>query len=67
MVYVIDTSVLAKVFLAEPEHERAAALIEACIRGETKLIAPSLLLYEVNNALVSKGVIGTSYADAIAR
>jgi predicted nucleic acid-binding protein len=67
MVYVIDTSVLAKVFLAEPEHERVVALIEACIRGETKLIAPSLLLYEVNNALVSNGVRGAEYTDAIAR
>lgn len=67
MNYVIDTSVLAKVFLAEPEQDRVAGLIQACVQGGAALLAPSLLLYEINNALVSNGVRGTEYGEAVAR
>lgn len=66
MVYVVDTSVIAKVFLDEPDHQVARRLMESCVRGEARLIAPSLLLFEVNNVLISKRVTGQGYDNAIA-
>lgn len=65
MPLVVDTSVVAKVFLDEPDRDRARGVIAAGIRGEAALMCPSLLLYEFNNALVSKAVTGTYYDTAI--
>ncbi len=65
MVYVVDTSVIAKVFLDEPDQQTAKRLMESCVRGEVRLIAPSLLLFEVNNVLISKRVTGQDYDTAI--
>lgn len=62
---VLDTSIVAKVFLAEPDRQRAIRVIEAGIRGEAVLLAPSLLLYEMNNVLISKSIKGHSYDKAI--
>ena len=66
MHFVVDTSVLAKVFLAEPERELVDELLQASIEGNVTLLAPSLLLYELNNVLVSNGIRGDEYAEAIA-
>lgn len=66
MAFVVDTSVVAKVFLAEGDHERAVGFFVFAITSETRLIAPSLMLYELNNVLVSKGVKGKHYDAAIA-
>ena len=65
MFYVVDTSVIAKVFLAEADRENAVRFFELAIRNSAKLHAPSLLLYEINNVFVSKGVSGEPYNQAI--
>lgn len=66
MIFVVDTSVVAKVFLAEADRDRALGLFASAINAETRLVAPSLLLYELNNVLISKGIIGKHYDAAIA-
>ena len=65
MKYVIDTSALAKVFLAEADREKAVGLLTSSIRREIELHAPSLLLYEMNNVLVSNEITGRAYDDVI--
>lgn len=65
MRYVIDTSVLAKVFLDEDGREQAVALLAAAARSEHDLHMPSLIMYELNNVLVRRGVSNKSYDDAI--
>jgi predicted nucleic acid-binding protein len=65
MKFVVDSSVIAKLFLAEPDRDRALRLIEQATDGSVELSAPSLLLYEVNNALISKGEKGQEYDEAI--
>jgi predicted nucleic acid-binding protein len=65
MILVLDTSVVAKVFIAEPDRDIAMAVLSAGIRGEATLLAPSLLLYELNNVLISKAVKGDPYSRAI--
>lgn len=62
MTLVVDSSVVLKWFVQEPESDRAAALIG----GE--LHAPDLILAEVANALwkkVRRGEIGTAQAQAV--
>lgn len=65
MRFVLDTSIVAKAFLVEPDRDRAVRVIAAGVRGEATLLAPSLLLYEINNVLISKSVKGRSYDRAI--
>lgn len=65
MKYVLDTSVIAKVFLVELDRDLAIALLAAGVRQEVELHVPSLLLYELNNVWVSKSIRGRSYDDAI--
>ena len=65
MHFVVDTSVIAKFFLPEPNREKVEKLIGLSIRGDANLLAPSLLLYEVNNVLVSKRGTGRDYDRAI--
>lgn len=65
MKFVVDSSVIAKFFLAEANRDRATRLMERAAKGAVELLAPTLLLYEVNNALISKGVRGRDYDEAI--
>ncbi|MGQ0671477.1 MAG: type II toxin-antitoxin system VapC family toxin [Hyphomicrobium sp.] len=65
MRFVVDSSVIAKIFLAESDRDLAKDLIERATNGAVELVAPSLLLYEVNNALISKGMTGQAYDEAI--
>ncbi|MEQ1717970.1 MAG: type II toxin-antitoxin system VapC family toxin [Hyphomicrobium sp.] len=65
MRFVVDTSVVVKFFLAEPHREKVEKLIGLSIRGDANLLAPSLLLYEVNSVLVGKRVTGQDYDRAI--
>jgi predicted nucleic acid-binding protein len=65
MLLVVDTSVIAKVFLDEADNVAAKRLMEQTINGDITLLAPSLLLYEVNNVLVSKRVTGHAYDEAM--
>ena len=48
---VIDASVLIKWFVNEIESESAIAIRDNYIKGQSNLIAPNLILYEVLNAL----------------
>ncbi len=65
MTLVIDSSVAIKWFVEEPFYETAAELL----RGEEPLVAPSLILVEVGNALSRKARAGevsdTQVSEAI--
>lgn len=65
MSFVVDTSIVAKIFLAEADRDKALGLLASAIRNESRLIAPSLMLYELNNALISKGATGKHYDTAM--
>jgi predicted nucleic acid-binding protein len=65
MKLILDTSVVAKVFLIETNRDEALSLFRAAINGGVSLLAPSLLLYELNNALIRNGIKGSSYDQAI--
>ena len=50
---VIDASVALKWFLKDEKYgDRAMCLLERFVRGEIDLVAPSLMVYEIINALV---------------
>ena len=50
---VIDASVALKWFLRDEKYgDRALGLLDRFVRGELELVAPSLMVYEVINALV---------------
>ena len=48
---VIDASVAVKWFVAEPHREKALRIREGYARGVIELLAPSLIQYEVGNAV----------------
>jgi predicted nucleic acid-binding protein len=48
---VIDTSVVVKWFSREADTPAALALRDALYRGDLRILAPDLLLYELANAL----------------
>jgi predicted nucleic acid-binding protein len=50
--FVVDASVIVKWFIREPDSEQALRLHDRYVKGEVQLHAPSLLEYEVLNALV---------------
>lgn len=52
---VVDSSVVAKWFLTETGSERAIQLRDRFATGKLKLAVPSLLFYEVMNALRHSG------------
>lgn len=52
MKLIIDASVIVKLYLEEDHATLANRLIEKSLDGALSLIVPSLLLLEVNNALV---------------
>lgn len=54
MELVLDASVVLKWFLPEEESPQAQKLRQAHLKGETFIYAPSLLIFEVANALVTK-------------
>ena len=50
---VIDASVALKWFLRDEKYgDRAMGLLDRFVRGELDLVAPSLMVYEIINALV---------------
>ena len=49
--FVVDASVAIKWFIQEKDSEKAILLKEKHINGNTVLIAPDLLIYEVANVL----------------
>lgn len=48
---VVDASVGAKWVLAEPDSDRALALLSSATRGETSLLAPDVYVPEVTNII----------------
>jgi predicted nucleic acid-binding protein len=50
-VYVLDASVVIKWFSEEEYTDRAVKLRDDFFKGDTELVVPDLLLYEVSNAL----------------
>lgn len=65
MRYVVDTSVLAKVFVAEPGRDKCVQLLAASMRKIIELHVPSLIMYELNNVFVRRRVNGRAYDDAL--
>lgn len=53
--YVLDTSVAAKLFYIEEHSDRVRQLVLDAAQGQAELIAPQLLLFELNNVFVAKG------------
>lgn len=61
---VIDASVIVKLVKKEEGTERAIALREKHIKGEERIVVPSLLFYEVANALLyAKGLEDKEISD----
>lgn len=56
--FVVDSSVVAKWFLIEPGSTQALALRDEFATGRLKLSVPTLLFYEVMNALRFSGPFG---------
>lgn len=63
--YIVDTSVIAKLFLLEEGREQAIELFRLAGRKEAQLIAPSLMLYELNNTLICEGFTGQEIAKCL--
>jgi predicted nucleic acid-binding protein len=49
---IVDASVLLRAFFPDEEQVQAQALIRDHVIGRIRLIAPTLILYEVTNAVV---------------
>lgn len=54
--FVVDSSVVTKWFLEEPDSEDAIGVRDAFATGRLKLAVPTLLFYEVINALRFSGL-----------
>jgi len=54
MRYIIDSSVVTKMLCRETQSKRAREIGKSAVRFETELIAPSLMIYEVNHSLIRK-------------
>jgi predicted nucleic acid-binding protein len=57
---VIDASVAIKWFVEEPDAPAAHRLLEAHATGETTLVAPDLIVYEVSNVLLHNPTFSVS-------
>jgi predicted nucleic acid-binding protein len=62
--YVLDASVAARFLLSESLSDKAAALLRDFIDGRVELAAPSIMVYEVGNALWKAARTGTVDWDA---
>lgn len=47
--WVLDTSLIAKWFISEPDSERADKYLSACLEFRARICVPSLLFYELAN------------------
>lgn len=54
--FVVDSSVVTKWFLMEPDSDDAIRVRDAFATGQLKLAVPALLFYEVTNALRFSGL-----------
>jgi predicted nucleic acid-binding protein len=55
--FVVDASVVTKWFIVEPDSDEAIGLRDDFATGRIKLTVPTLLFYEVVNALRFSGVL----------
>ena len=65
---VVDASVILQAFFPDEAQAQAQALIRDHVSGHVRLTAPTLLLYEVTNAVlqaVRRGRIGDEEGEAI--
>ena len=65
---IVDASVILSAFFPDEAQDQAQALIRDHVIGQVQLIAPTLLLYEVTNAVLQarrRGRIDDEQADAI--
>ena len=65
MKLVLDTSVLAKLFIAEWDRPLAVKVLADTIAAKVPVLAPSLVLYELNSVFVKNGMVGQEYDNAI--
>ncbi len=54
--FVLDTSVLVKLFVNEERREQAHSIFSRAVTGEFRILAPSLIIYELVNALIKNNV-----------
>jgi predicted nucleic acid-binding protein len=52
---IVDASVILAAFFRDEDQAQAQALIREHVIGHVELVAPTLLLYEVTNAVVQAG------------
>jgi predicted nucleic acid-binding protein len=65
--YIIDTSVTAKLFLDnEPHKDIAIEVFRLADKRNIELLAPSLILYELNNVLVKERATYEDVSAALA-
>lgn len=64
---VVDSSVVAKWFLTEPDSDKAIKLRDEFATGRLKLVVPTLLFYEVMNALRFSGAFNRAELITAAR
>ena len=65
--FVVDSSVVTKWFLVETGSDQAIRLRDQFATGRLKLAVPTLLLYEVTNALRFSGVFDGTDLALVAR
>jgi predicted nucleic acid-binding protein len=65
MKLVVDTSVIAKIFVAEPDRAEAVKVFDSAFMSQTPLLAPSLMLFELNNVFVKNSMAGAEYDNAV--
>ena len=65
MKYVVDTSVAVKLFLPEDGQEKAGELFDLAGKGKIALIAPILLIYELNNSLILNKMPATDRGECM--
>jgi predicted nucleic acid-binding protein len=63
---IVDASVILRAFFPDEDQARAQALVRQHVMGHVQLVAPTLLLYEVTNAVVQarrRGRISAEQAE----
>jgi len=64
VIYVIDASVAAKLFIAEDYSDKAMEIMNAHSRGYLSLFAPTLIMYELGNVFWKHPQITSEKAHA---
>ncbi len=65
---IVDASVILRAFFPDEDQTQAQALIRDHVSGQLRLVAPTLLLYEVTNAVlqaVRRGRVAGEQGEAI--